>query len=276
MRPPRRGERSQPSPRPDPAREGKRQQLRVAGMASVAALFESAPDRVERLYFDEARKSLVGRWCVALARAHRQYRLVGDDELARIAGTAMHGGVVALVEPVPLADFDVAEAESWAAAGEPVIVLDGIGNPHNLGAIVRTAAFFGIGRLLISDHPGSALPSDASYRVARGGMEHVRIYRASRLAATLQRLKPAYRVIGTALERARPLAEVGGAAPGHPVALVLGNEEEGLSRSVLEACDAVVTIPGSGRVQSLNVAVSAAILMHALGLDERNAVPGRP
>jgi TrmH RNA methyltransferase len=129
-----------------------------------------------------------------------------------------------------------------------------------LGAIVRSAAFFGIDRIVLADHPAQALPSDASYRVAEGGFEHVNLYRAS-LPAALYELRRSYRIIGTALGRPAMPADQRG---DRPVALVLGNEEAGLDPDTIAACEIVVSIPGSGRVQSLNVAAAAAILIYQL------------
>ena len=260
-----RRERGRRGPRPKrPQRPpGTPDLVRVAGSAAVAALFARSPERVERLFFLAERRPEVEAYCARLARSHRPYRQVAADELARIAGTAMHSGLVALARPRPLLPFDPDAARDWDAP--LLLVLDGIGNPQNLGAIVRTAAFFGLERLVISDHPAQAGPSDATHRVAEGGLEFVQLYRAARLPAALRRLKPAYRVVGTALGSGSPLASV---PRGRKLAVVLGNEESGLDPATIGACDDVVTIPGSGRVQSLNVAATAAILMHAfLGAD---------
>jgi len=236
--------------------------LRVAGLPAVAALFATAPQRVERLFFDERLKPKTGAYCAALARARKPYRLVGGEELERVAGSAMHGGIVALAEPLPLAVFEPSEAAAWARGGQPLVVLDGVGNPQNLGAIARTAAFFGLPRLILSDHPAQAAPSDAAYRIAEGGLDYLDLYRATRLPAALKQLRRSYRVIGTALGKGQPIGALG--ASDRPVALVLGNEENGLPEATLKACETIVTIPGLGRVQSLNVASSAAIFIHAL------------
>ena len=234
---------------------------RVAGLAAVAALFARAPERVERLLFLPEMGREVARFCQALGRARKPYRQVDAEELARIAGTAMHGGVVALAKPRPVIPFAAEEACAWAAATPLLLVLDGIGNPHNLGAIARTAAFLGIDRLVISDDPAQAGPSDAAYRVAEGGLEYVQLFRASNLPAALHTLKAGYRIVGTALGRGRKLDAL---PRDHAIAIVVGNEERGLSPTTVQACDEVVTIAGSGWVQSLNVAATAAILMHAL------------
>jgi TrmH RNA methyltransferase len=235
-----------------------RQLLRICGLAAVAALFEHDPRRVERLFFEDRVKGEVGPFCRTLARARKPYRQVDKAELARVAGTPLHGGVVAIAAPRPLAEFDRSAVPIWAKNGKPLLVLDGIGNPHNLGAIIRSAAFFGLERIVLADRPDQALPSDASYRVAEGGLEHLELHRAP-LPAALFELRPAYRVVGTALGH--------GAMPGRlesepPVALVFGNEETGLDPATIAACDQVWSIPGSGRVQSLNVAAAAAILLY--------------
>ena len=81
-------------------------------------------------------------------------------------------------------------------------------------------------------------------------------------------MRDSYRIVGTALGSGRPLEEVL-SAPGKPVAMILGNEEDGLGAATLAACDDVATIPGSGRVQSLNVAATAAILIHELAKPRR-------
>ena len=101
-------------------------------------------------------------------------------------------------------------------------------------------------------------------------MEHVRLYRATGFAKVLQQLKNSYRVLGTALGRGEPLDRL--SSDGRPIAIVLGNEEEGLGAATLNACEGVATLAGSGRVQSLNVAATAAILIHEL---TRNGQPRR-
>jgi RNA methyltransferase, TrmH family len=235
---------------------------RVAGLPAVSAVFSTALERVERLFFDERMKSHVGDFCYELARMRKPYRLVDDDELGRIAGSVLHGGVVVLVNPRPVPVLDSVETEDWARGGQPLLLLDGVGNPHNLGAIARTAAFFGVPRIVLSDHPEQATPSDASYRVAEGGLEYVDLYRGIRFPELLRHLRRGYRVVAAAAEHGQPLAAL--RISERPIALVLGNEEDGLPRATLKACEEIVTIPGSGSVQSLNVAASAAVLLHAL------------
>jgi RNA methyltransferase, TrmH family len=266
---PRPGVRQTRPPRPT----GQVDLARVAGLAAVAALFQSSGGRVERLFFLPERRADAAPFCERLARSRKPFRQVGADELARIAGTAMHGGIVALARPRPVLPFDPAEAGGWSGSVPLLLVLDGVSNPHNLGAIVRTAAFFGLDRIVISDHPAQAGPSDAAHRVAEGGLEFVQLYRAAGLPRLLGRLKPSYRIIGTALgSNGRPPKAL---PHNRPVALVLGNEEAGLTPATLAACDDVLTLPGSGWVQSLNVSATAAILIHEFLPAARPVVPER-
>jgi TrmH RNA methyltransferase len=237
-----------------------RELLRICGLGAVQALFDRDPGRVERLFFEPALRGELDACCQELARAHKPYRQVDSAELARIAGTVLHGGAVAVARPRPLVDLDPKAARTWSQDGKPILILDGIGNPHNLGAIARTAAFFGLARMVLADRPDQALPSDAAYRVAEGGLEYVALYRA-RPPTALGALRHAYRIVGTSLAAGSAEIDLTG---DRPVALILGNEITGLDAATLALCDEVVRITGSGHVQSLNVANAAAILIYLL------------
>ncbi len=227
----------------------------------MRALFATSPARIERLFFLPSMRGEIDDICRLMAESRRPYREVEAEELAKVAGSVLHGGIVAIATPRATPDFDAAAARAAVNDVPLLLCLDGVANPHNLGAIVRTAAFFGLDRIVLSDHPAQAGPSDAAHRVAEGGLEHVTLYRARHFPQALKQLKPAYRTVGTALDRGRPLAEVG---RDKSIALVLGNEEFGMNPQALGICDDVVRIEGYGRIQSLNVAATAAILVHAL------------
>jgi RNA methyltransferase, TrmH family len=242
------------------------EELKLCGLAAVRARFARDAGSIQRLYFDTAMSRRVGVMSKALAQARKVYRCVEAAELAKIAGTVHHGGIVAVVRAPPLRAPLPGEIRHWAAKLEPVLLLDRIGNAHNLGAIARTAAFFGIQRIVVPDHPEAAVPGEAAHRVAEGGLEAVEVFRVSDLSALAVDLAAAgYEVVGAATRGSRPLRAGGSVAgPRKPVALVMGNEEHGLAEEVARACTRLVTIPGSGRVESLNVSVAAAVLMWEL------------
>jgi RNA methyltransferase, TrmH family len=238
----------------------------VCGLAAVQALFARDPARVERLFFEPRFADALAAARRVMARTRRPYREVASDELARIAGTVRHGGVVAVARPRPPLRFDPAMASGWARENRPVLVLDGIGNPHNLGAILRSAAYFGVAHAILAERKEQALPSASSYRVAEGALEQLLLYRASLPEAIGALRRGGFCAVGTSLGRAVPLSDFRGEKP---VALVLGNEEHGVDPATLALCDIVVTIPGAttpgaGGVQSLNVAAAAAILLYVL------------
>jgi len=244
----------------EPPRTRRPEPQRICGVNAVRALFLRRPEAVIRLHYLAERRPVAGPLCRYLARHQKAYREVLDDELTRIAGTEHHGGLVALADPrraLPMPS----PPPAILFAGPVLPVLDGSGNPHNLGAIARGAAFFGAKAMILSDDPRQADLSDAAYRTAEGGLEHMAVFRAKHLPSLLKRLS------GQLLITAAVPA--GGMAPEalprrKPIALVLGNEETGPSAEVLAACEARVTLAGSGLVESLNVAAATAVLMHAL------------
>ncbi len=241
---------------------GNPNELRICGLPAVRARFQRDAGSILRLFFDYETGRKVGVMCKALAAARKVYRCVEPAELEKIAGTVHHGGIVAVVLTPPLRAPLPADLARWAKARAPVLLLDRIGNAHNLGAIARSAAFFGVEHLVLPFDPGAALPNDAAYRVAEGGLEHVTVWRVPALPAFARSLAEAgYEVVGAATRGGSPR----GTAPSdRPWALALGNEEAGLSADLAAACTRLVTIAGSGRIESLNVSVAAAVLLHAL------------
>jgi RNA methyltransferase, TrmH family len=241
------------------------QEIPVCGYNAAIALLERHPERVRRLFFNPPAGKRLGPYCRALAREKKIYRQVEDEELARIAGTVHHGGVVAIMEAPRLRQPSEREVAAWSDRGEPLLLLDRIGNAHNLGALVRSAAFFGFPRLVLGDARGQAMPGAAAWRIAEGGMEHVELFVVRDLAGFCRQIRGNYRVMATALEKAAPLPTQEEARQWpKPPALVLGNEEEGISPLVRKACQDVVRIPGGGAIESLNVGAAGAVLMYWL------------
>ena len=251
----------------------KSNELTICGLKAVRVLFAQDAGAIKRLFFDYPTGRKIGVMCKALAAARRVYRCVEPAELEKVAGTVHHGGIVAVIDERVLHPPRPEDLRRWAQAREPLLLLDRIGNAHNLGALVRTAAFFGVKHLVLPDHPGQARPGEATYRVAEGGMEHVEIHCVKSLAEFIRALRPVYEVVGADVRGgAAPLRrgmglptherrDSGGSNPGpRPVALVLGNEEDGLAPTVAAACDRLVRIPGRGAIESLNVAAAAAVL----------------
>ena len=254
--PPSRG-RPEPAPRESRAPAGEARELRLYGLNAVRAAFARRPEAIRKLYLTEARIPALQpllKWCVA----HRVgYRVVEEQDLQRLAASAHHEGVVADVlreEPQPLSAWlrDLPEGPSLA------LWLDGVGNPHNFGAILRSAAHFGVAAVLLPKHSTLAL-SGAAARVAEGGAEAVPLVRLGRSDNALAQLRGAgFALAATVVEGGadlfrRPLPE--------RLVYVLGAEGEGMDRDFAAACDLRLSIPGTGAVESLNVAAATAVFL---------------
>jgi TrmH RNA methyltransferase len=228
----------------------------ICGFNAVTALFRRRPNDVARLFFTAEAKYDTGPYTAVLAKLRRPYRLLPPDEMLKAAGTAHHGGIAAIAEQRAIPFLETENPPQTKL----LLVLDQIGNPHNLGAIVRSAAFFGVTALLLHETRTAAMPSDAAYRTAEGAFEYLDLFRTRDLARCLQGLIPHFRLAAATLN---PAATPFAALPrDRPLALVLGHEEHGISPNVLAVCRREIRIPGTGPMQSLNVAQAAAILLH--------------
>jgi TrmH RNA methyltransferase len=233
----------------------------VYGLRAGLAVFEARRSDIERIAFAHDVRGEIEE-LVAWASGRRlPCRATREDELASLARSQHHEGLVLVTKPRRfLAPADLVELlvrrKGFAVA------LDRVRNPYNVGAIVRTAAFFGVDAMILgAPAPHPALAPDA-VRVAEGGAEHVAIARTTNLSDTLARLKSR----GVAVVGADGHAETDAATfrfP-RPLVLVVGHEREGLGARVREQCDVLVRIRGEDTVESLNVAVAAGVLVAAV------------
>ena len=236
-------------------------EFNVCGWQAVSTLFARHPGEVRRLFFDAQTGKRAGEFCSQLAAQKKVYRQVEAAELEKIAGSKLHGGIVAVIAERPLRKVTREVLAEWARAKAPLLLLDRVSNANNVGAIVRTAAFFGVTAIIVSDHPTQALPGEAAWRVAEGGMEFVDFYRVPALPAFCAELKRSHCLIGTSL-RGNQLSPSAARARGlpRPPAIILGNEERGIASEIMAQCDRLVKIPGADTVESLNVSAAAAVL----------------
>jgi len=179
------------------------------------------------------------------------------EELARICGSSRHQGVGAKVSAFAPTGLD--DLLGLAGPGPPLLLLlDGILDPQNLGAIVRTALCTGVGGIVIPKDR-SARPTPAVARASAGALEHIRMACVTNMARAIARLKDkGFWVMGLAPEA--PLA-VFDADLTLPLALVIGAEEKGIRPLVRAGCDLMVSIPQAGPLGSLNASVAAAVVM---------------
>ena len=258
-RAPPRAERPVRTERPDEASRPPRNddEVRLFGLNAARAAFAARPGDLRKLWLAEDRMSElrdVMAYCVANRRG---YNVADADELARVAGTQHHEGVVMAMrrpEELGLSAF----LRELPAGPCQLLWLDGVGNPHNFGAILRSAAHFGVAAVLLPKDSPLAL-SGAAVRVAEGGAEAVplvRLGRSDNAAIQLQGL--GFQLLATVV---RGGSDVYALPLPDRCVWVLGAEGEGLDLAVAAACSRKVGIPGSGRVESLNVASATAVLL---------------
>jgi TrmH RNA methyltransferase len=194
------------------------------------------------------------------------YRLVTPGELEKLSGTAHHQGVVAMVEDTPMEAVSDELLASWSKGISRIVVLDRVGDDHNLGSIARSAAFFGWTAMVIGRDSGSASLTTSAYRVARGALERIRVYSDETAARFLQRCRGRITTIGADHRGTLSLKDARSSSTmiAGSLALVLGNEETGLSSSTRSACGHLVRVDGSGIVESLNVSQAAAVFLYEL------------
>lgn len=239
------------------ARERRDAELRIHGLNAVRAVFAKRPQAIRKLYLVESRiphlQPLL-KWCVANRVG---YRVVEDADLQKLAASAHHEGVVAEVlrdEPQPLSTW----LRDLPAGPACALWLDGVGNPHNLGAILRSAAHFGVSAVLLPKQSTLAL-SGAAARVAEGGAEAVPFVRLGREDNSIAQLHGAgFKLAATVVRGGSDLFK---ATLPERLVYVLGAEAEGMSPELAQACDFRLSIPGSGAVESLNVASATAVLL---------------
>jgi TrmH RNA methyltransferase len=244
-------------------------ELAVCGVNAVQALGEYHPEQINRFFLREDRLGTFSRVCKYLAEKKYPYKICGDEELERLCQSNRHQGVVAMIEEPAVPGTTEADLEQWAS-GMTGLVLCSIGNDHNLGAIARSAAFFDAHFMILGGE--DARLSTSAYRVAEGGMEHVVFRSVRNTAAFLRAASKRIITIGTdprARRRIRDLESIvedrkaalgTGGRPG--IALVLGSEETGLPAEVKEQCTTLVRVPGTGNIESLNVAQTATLFLH--------------
>jgi 23S rRNA (guanosine2251-2'-O)-methyltransferase len=182
------------------------------------------------------------------------------DALSVLAGEARHQGVIAVVGPYPYLDLHSLLGEAGEA---PLLVaLDQITDPHNFGAILRSAVAFGA-RGVITTKDRAAPVTPVVVRASAGATEHVAIARVTNLARSLDALsKEGFEILGLAGEAEQALGDVEPATGGR--VLVIGSEGRGLRRLTRRACDRLVRIEMTETIGSLNASVAAGIALHAL------------
>ena len=229
------------------------------GFHAVTVRLKTAPQSVTEIHVDTSRRDARMRQFVERAQAAHAKIVDSDGErLAQLAGSPRHQGVVARVTPLPQTHSldDLLDT----VAGPPLLlVLDGVTDPHNLGACLRVADGAGVHAVIAPKDHAVGLNATVA-KVASGAAETVPYLMVTNLARSLNELKErGIRIVGASDDAERTLHE---ADLGGPLALVLGAEGQGMRQLTRKTCDELVRIPMLGAVESLNVSVASGICLY--------------
>jgi 23S rRNA (guanosine2251-2'-O)-methyltransferase len=169
-------------------------------------------------------------------------------------------GVIALKQDFKFSTLGeiLQKALSFGEALPLILILDEIQDPHNVGAILRSAECSGVNGIILTKHNSATITSTVT-KVSAGATEHLKICQVNNLSQTIDELKEkGFWIVGSSLENAKNYTEVDYKIP---IALIVGNEEKGIRKLTASKCDFLVKIPMSGKIQSLNVSVATGVLL---------------
>ncbi|HEX8148144.1 MAG TPA: 23S rRNA (guanosine(2251)-2'-O)-methyltransferase RlmB [Pyrinomonadaceae bacterium] len=250
----------EPVRKPEAADDG----AHVFGVQPVLEALRAGARPIERLTLAEGAHESRLREILEIARyADIPVRRVPRTELQRIAAGANHQGVIATIAAAHYTHSDELLDALAARVGTPdpplAIVLDGVEDPRNLGAVIRTAECAGAHGVFVPERRASGLTETVA-KAAAGALEYVPVARAANVVRLLEELKErGVWTIGTAAGAGTAYTDWDWT---QPCALLLGGEGEGLRRLVRERCDVLVSIPLRGRIESLNVSVAAGVVLY--------------
>jgi 23S rRNA (guanosine2251-2'-O)-methyltransferase len=229
------------------------------GFHAVTARLKSAPKSVNEIHIDASRRDQRMRQFVERAKEAGAKLIDSDDErLQKLCGTHRHQGVVARVESIAIS-HSLDDTLDAVPSVPLLLVLDGITDPHNLGACLRVADGAGAHAVIApKDHAVGVNATVA--KVASGAADTVPYFMVTNLARTLNELKERdIRIVGTSDDAQRSLYDIDLTGP---VALVLGAEGSGMRQLTARTCDELVRLPMAGAVESLNVSVASGVCLY--------------
>lgn len=233
----------------------------LCGINAIHEALRVGTRHIESIWLATRKEGKRLREVIALA-AQRETPIetVAEPRLTEVAGTTAHQGIVAFVASTPLLTFDQLTTRLTTQRPiPPLVVLDGVKDPRNLGAIIRSAAAFGIGGVIVRGRRAVGITATVA-KAAAGGLEYVAIAEVTNISQSLERLKQlGFWIVGT--DEKASISCQAFAFP-TPLALAFGEEGWGISPLVKRHCDALVKIPVCGPLRSLNVAVAAAVLFY--------------
>ncbi|HEY5611837.1 MAG TPA: 23S rRNA (guanosine(2251)-2'-O)-methyltransferase RlmB [Thermoanaerobaculia bacterium] len=234
------------------------------GVNPIREAIRAHPARIRYIAVASEHKARLQKLIAEAKEAGVSVRQLSPSQIDRLAGKGIHNGVAAELSPVAYADFDEVVA---AGAADFILILDGIQDPQNLGAILRVADSFQVDLVVIPEHESAGLTATV-VKASAGASEWVPVAQVTNLSRAIEVLKKAeYWVYGAEME-GDPITKIDFRGK---VAVVLGGEGKGMRHNVLEHCDRKIAIPTRGHVESLNVSTAAAIICYEVDRQHRAA-----
>ena len=234
----------------------------VEGRNSVLELLESEKD-INKIFVTRGEKQGSINKIIGRAKGKGIVLVeVDKTKLDEMSQTGNHQGVIAIVPPFEYCEVEDILGEAKSKNEQPfILILDGIEDPHNLGAIIRTAETAGVHGVIIPKRRAASVNSTVN-KVSAGAVEHMKVARVNNINDTIQYLKDnGLWIIGTDGKAENYYYEQDLTGP---IALVIGSEGYGMNRLVSENCDILVKIPMMGKITSLNASVSAGIVTYEI------------
>jgi 23S rRNA (guanosine2251-2'-O)-methyltransferase len=232
----------------------------IYGIHPVREAIAARGDRIREIWVSRGVSSRVLRELVAEAQVAGVW--VRSQERSRLdarTGTTSHQGVVAFLSPYAFADMEAILAAARDEGPALILMLDGIQDPQNLGALIRSAYVCGAHGVIIPKDR-AARPTAAVDKASAGALEHTRVAQVTNLSRTVDLCKKeGIWVVGLAMEAERPIFAIDLRLP---TALVVGREADGIRPLVKRSCDRLAAIPQRGRLNSLNAAAAGAVALY--------------
>ncbi|MFQ5328429.1 MAG: 23S rRNA (guanosine(2251)-2'-O)-methyltransferase RlmB [Thermodesulfobacteriota bacterium] len=246
----------------------------IYGINPVLEAIRAASDSIELVFIAEGRRSwVVGEVVEALDRASIPWEHLHRREVERLAGTEKHQGVAARI-----ADFKYSSLEQTLAAGGSkeqdgkrlILILDGIQDPQNLGALIRSGNGAGVDGIIIPKRRAAEV-TPVAVKASAGAAETTRVAQVTNIAATIKKIKEEnIWVVGVEGDATNDIysADLRG-----DLAIVIGSEGGGIRRLVRERCDELLSIPMGGSISSLNASVAGAVVLFEALRQRRSSHP---
>jgi RNA methyltransferase, TrmH family len=232
-----------------------RKELKFYGIHACLELWKKRQNDIIRVYLSKNNLSIFSsllKWC---SKAKKAYHIVEDDELIKITDSTHHEGVCILA----------LEKQSFPFKKIPLnencclLFLDGISNPHNLGSLIRTCVHFGL-EYLIGEKNKLPFLSPSACRIAKGGAEHVSISYLDNINELKMLKEKGYTFVATDSNDKKAISLYQYSFPSKTL-IILGSEEKGVSNYLLKESDAILKIPGTDKIESLNVSAATSIFL---------------